>query len=165
MTNFKAKSAIGAGLIAGLVFLILEMALVSIVAGESPWGPLRMIAAIALGEAVLPPPATFDGGIVAVAMVVHFTLSAVYGLIAGWMLSRTGAGAGSGLLAGTLFGLALYGINFYGFTAVFPWFAMARNGISIFAHAVFGATAAAGYLTLSAPRAAEGRVGIPRTAH
>jgi hypothetical protein len=36
----------------------------------------------------------------------------------------------------------LYVVNFYGFTALFPWFAMARNWVSIVAHAVFGFAAA-----------------------
>ncbi len=40
--------------------------------------------------------------------------------------------------AGVVFGLLVYVFHFYGMTALFPWFAMARNWISILAHAVFG---------------------------
>jgi hypothetical protein len=36
------------------------------------------------------------------------------------------------------FGLAIYVVNFYGFTALFPWFADARGWIAILSHAVFG---------------------------
>jgi hypothetical protein len=39
--------------------MMLQMGLVAL-AGDSPWGPPRMIAAIVMGEGVLPPPATFD---------------------------------------------------------------------------------------------------------
>ena len=37
-----------------------------------------------------------------------------------------------------LVGLALYVVGFYGFTAIFPWFAMARNMITIVSHIAFG---------------------------
>lgn len=43
-----------------------------------------MIAAIAMGRGVLPPPATFAIGIMMMAMVIHFMLSWVYALIYGW---------------------------------------------------------------------------------
>lgn len=130
------KAAIGAGLVAGLVFLSLEMMMVALVMGESPWGPPRMIAAIVLGQGVLPPPATFDFGIVLVAMIVHFILAIVYALIFAFAAQRWTTGVA--VMAGGVFGLILYLVNFYGFTAVFPWFAMARNWVSVFAHIVFG---------------------------
>ncbi len=141
------KSAIWAGLIAGVVFIMLEMLLVSLVAGGSPWAPVRMMAAILMGRDVLPPPATFDPGIVMAAMVVHFALAIVYGLILSLLVYRLEVGPA--LLIGALFGLGLYVVNFYGFTAVFPWFAMARNGMSVLAHAVFGLTAAWVYKELA----------------
>jgi hypothetical protein len=130
------KAAIGSGLVAGLVFLVLEMMMVALVLGESPWGPPRMIAAIVLGKGVLPPPATFDFGIVIVAMIVHFILAIVYALIFAFAAQRLTTGVA--VAAGGAFGLILYLVNFYGFTAVFPWFAMARNWVSVFAHTVFG---------------------------
>ena len=37
------KAAIWAGIIAGAVFMMLEMVLVGTVGGQSPWGPPRMI--------------------------------------------------------------------------------------------------------------------------
>lgn len=149
------KAAVWSGLIAGVVFLVLEMLLVSLIAGDSPWAPMRMMAAILLGQGVLPPPATFDVGIVAAAMVVHFALAIGYGLILSLLVFRLETGPA--LLIGALFGLGLYVVNFYGFTAVFPWFAMARNGMSILAHAVFGLTAAWAYKAL-AKREARGGI-------
>jgi hypothetical protein len=144
------RAGIYAGLIAGAVFLILEMGMVWLFMGESPWAPPRMIAAIMLGEGVLPmppdKPATFSPGIVATAIVIHFVLSIVYGLLgAASVANRMGYGAA--LAVGALCGLAIYLINFYPIAnAFFPWFAMARNWISIFAHVVFGAVVGAGYV-------------------
>jgi hypothetical protein len=152
------RAGVYAGLIAGVVFLILEMTMVWLFMGESPWAPPRMIAAIVLGEGVLPmppdKPATFSFGIVMTAMIIHFLLSIIYGLIgAAIVANRMGYGAAIGL--GALAGLAIYLINFYPVaSAFFPWFAMARNWISIFAHIVFGAVVGAAYVGLRRPASA-----------
>ena len=42
------------------------------------------------------------------------------------------------VLIGAVFGLLIYLVNFYGFTAIWPWFAKARNFISLFSHVMFG---------------------------
>ena len=75
------KAATWSGIIAGFVFLVLEMVMVPLFGGGSLWGPPRMMAAIVLGKGVLPPPATFDFGIVMVAMGLHLVLSIVYAVI------------------------------------------------------------------------------------
>ena len=111
--------------------------------GGSPWAPPRMIAAIILGKSVLPmpdQPVTFDFVVMMVAVVLHLMLSIVYTIIVGWPCRKLSMG--TSILIGAVFGLAIYIINFYGFTAVFPWFAMARNWISIFSHIMFGIIAA-----------------------
>lgn len=136
-----------AGIIAGAVFLMLEMLLVWAVKGESPWGPPRMIGAMVLGEGVLPPPATFDIGIVMMAMVIHFILSVAYGLLGAWMVHRFDMGVA--LLVGGVYGLAIYIVNFLMIAPVmFPWFGMARGGISIFAHIAFGVVLTGAYIAL-----------------
>ncbi len=132
------KAAAWAGIIAGAVFLILEMVLFETVGGESLWGPPRMMAAMVLGEGVLPPPATFDAGIMMVAMMIHFPIAILFGIMLGWVISNWRLGLSASIVVGTVFGLLIYFVNFYGFTAIWPWFAMARNLISIFAHAMFG---------------------------
>lgn len=147
------KAAIWAGIIAGVVFIMLEMALVALVQGMSPWGPPRMMAAMVMGEGVLPPmkgAVTFDPGVVAVAMIVHLVLSIILAVILGLGISRFGLSLLAAILSGAVFGIVVYYINFYGFTAVFPWFAMARGAISIFAHAVFGAVAGGVYQAIAA---------------
>jgi hypothetical protein len=151
------RAGVYAGLIAGAVFLFLEMSMVWLFMGESPWAPPRMIAAIVLGEGVLPmppdKPATFSFGIVMTAMIIHFVLAIIYGLIGAAIVARRmGYGAAIGL--GALAGLIIYLINFYPIAgAFFPWFAMARNWISIFAHIVFGAVVGAAYVGLRKPAA------------
>lgn len=80
------KAAIWAGLVAGLVFLVLEMTMVPLSGGGSPWGPPRMIAAIAMGPDVLPPPATFDLTILMVAAVIHFVLSIILAVMLAWIV-------------------------------------------------------------------------------
>ncbi len=140
------KAATWAGIIAGMVFLLLEMIMVPVFGGGSPWGPPRMMAAIVLGEGVLPPPATFDAVIVMAAMGLHLVLSIAYAVMFALVVNRLNFGPA--LALGAVGGLILYLVNFYGFTALFPWFAMARNWISIFGHVVFGLAAAGTYLAI-----------------
>lgn len=54
-TPIRWSAAVWAGVIAGAVFLVLEMVMVPMFLDGSPWGPPRMIAAMAMGEEVLPP--------------------------------------------------------------------------------------------------------------
>lgn len=140
------KAGALAGLIAGAVFMMMEMGLVAM-AGDSPWGPPRMIAAIVMGDGVLPPPATFDLMILMAAMAVHFMLSIVIGV--GFALVARRFGLVMAVVAGAVVGLGLYVVNFYGFTAIFPWFAMARNTISIVSHVAFGVVLGLSYRMLA----------------
>ena len=135
--RIKAKAALWAAIIAGIVFMMLEMIMVSVFMGGSPWGPPRMIAAIVMGKEVLPPPATFDAAIMMVAMLIHFGLSVILAFLFAFIARGRATSMAVGL--GVVFGLVVYFVNFYGMTAAFPWFAMARGWIGIFAHIVYGA--------------------------
>ena len=137
-TKLDVRAAIWAGIIAGVVFMMLEMVLVATVGGGSPWGPPRMIAAIGMGKDVLPPPATFDLGVMIVAMAIHFVLAILLGMILGLIVSHWKLGLMASIGVGAIFGLAVYLVNFYGFTVLFPWFAMARTPITLLTHVVFG---------------------------
>jgi hypothetical protein len=144
------KAATWAGLIAGAIFLMMEMILL-VVVGESPWGPPRMMAAMIMGEGVLPPPGTSDLVVVMVAMIVHFVLSIALALAFAWAISLWHVSFGAALALGAGFGLLVYLVNFYPITAVlFPWFAMARNWITISSHIVFGIVLAWAYVHLTA---------------
>lgn len=135
-----------AGAAAGVVFGILEMTMVPLFLDQSPWAPVRMIAAIGLGPEVLPPQAALSTNVVVVALIVHFTLSLVYG----WALAPIikAAALTQAVLLGLAFGLAVYLVNFHLFTAMFPWFSEARNWVSILVHLVFGGALAGSYVGL-----------------
>jgi hypothetical protein len=135
------------GLIAGVAFMMLEMLMVWAFMGASPWGPPRMIAAMALGQGVLPPPATFDLGIFMAAMFIHFALSWLLAAVFAWAFG--GLNTGTAVLVGAVFGLVVYFVNFYGFTAIWPWFANARNWVSVFAHIMFGVILAWSYKAIA----------------
>ena len=148
MTNINSSAAIKAGLIAGLVFMMLEMLLVATVGGGSPWAPPRMIGAMVMGEGVLPP-ASFDLTVFLVAMLIHIVLAVLLGFIFAAIAEAARLSKPAAAIVGLLFGLAVYVVSFYGMTAIFPWFAMARNGISIFAHLMFGLVLGYSYRALA----------------
>jgi ABC-type sulfate transport system permease subunit len=152
VTDWKAGA--WAGVIAGLVFLMLEMVLVWMAQGQSPFGPPHMMAAMVLGKEVLPPPDTwapFDLKIVMTAMMIHFPVSIAYGLLGAWLVHRFDWAGG--LMIGAALGLAIYIVNFYMIApVVFPWFEMGRNWIGAFSHLMFGAVLAGAYIALRRPR-------------
>ncbi len=126
-----------ASIVAALVFAMMEMVLVAVVMGQPWYAPLHMIAAIVLGPSgVLPPPAAFNLGVAGVAMVVHVVMAIIYGLVLSTVLLAFRSSLA--WIIGLVFGVALYYINFYGFTMLFPWFADARGWIGFVSHAVFG---------------------------
>ena len=143
------RAAIYAGILAGIVATLVEVALWAVFTSALPailFRDARLAAAIVMDRGVLPPPATFDATVMLVATLVHFALSILYALLLAGMLSnRRGMNA---LLAGAAFGLGLYALNMYGFTLVFPWFETARDWITVAAHVTFGVTAAGAYRLL-----------------
>ncbi|MBA3771271.1 MAG: hypothetical protein H0X13_01920 [Ramlibacter sp.] len=144
-TSIRWGTAVWAGIVGGIVFMMLEMLLVWLAMGQSPWGPPRMIAAMVLGKDVLPPPATFSAPIMMVTMAIHMMASAAYGLVLGAIVHRMGKGAA--LATGAVFGLvAVYFVNFHVVAPMmFPWFTEAQNWVSVLTHVVFGAVVAAVY--------------------
>lgn len=150
------RSGIWAGLIAGLAFMMIEMGLVWLAQGESPWGPPHMIAAMALGDDILPPPGTwapFDLGVITTAMMIHMVLSGLLGML-GALLLR-GAGMGKALLFGAMFGIPVYVLTFYIIAPIaFPWFVTARNWVSAFSHIMFGVVFGIAYRALHQRRLA-----------
>lgn len=107
----------------------------------------RFAAAIILGEGVLPPPMTLDWLVMFLATAIHMVLSLGYALALAWLIHPLNWKAS--LLAGGLYGLALYTVNMYGFVHIFPWFVETRDWITLTAHLVFGVSAAAVFKTLS----------------
>lgn len=137
------SAAVWAGILAGAVFLIVQLVLFPFVTGGSPWVVTRLIAAIVLGQGVLPPPAAFDGLVIVVGLVVHFVLSITFALLLAFIVHRWGLWVG--IIGGALFGLALYVINYYTFSLFFPWFFPMRSWIDVVSHVLFGAVAGGVY--------------------
>jgi hypothetical protein len=139
-------AALGAGTAAAIISTVAQILLWATLTDALPgvlWRDARLAGAIILGPVALSPPATFDAQIFLVATVVHFGLSIVYAMVLAAIIAARSTR--SSLIVGGLFGLALYAINLYGFTAVFPWFTVARGGITLAAHLVFGLSASATY--------------------
>lgn len=142
-SRLNLRAALWAGVIGSLVFQVLEIVLIPLFGGGSPWGPARMIAAIVLGQGVLSPAGTFSLPVVVTALVVDIVLAMIYAAVLAAIVRRWSLGAAA--VAGAVFGVVLYAINFYGFTVLFPWFVIGRNGVTIFTHVVFSLTVALVY--------------------
>ncbi len=130
------RAALLASLIAGLVYLVVQIVMAVWLFGSTPWVVLRWQAAILLGEGVLPPPAGFASLPILVGLLLHFALSVLYGLLIAFIIHRGGLLVG--IVGGGLVGLALYALNFYTFTILFPWFFAIRNWLIILGHVLFG---------------------------
>ena len=144
------RVTIWAGVIAGTLATMIQVLLWLVFTDDFSailYRDARLTAAMVLGGSVLPPPATFDVGIMLAATLVHFALSIVYAALLAPLTVRLGDVLA--LLAGAVFGVALYIVNLYGFTAIFSWFAQVRGWIALIAHGVFGVTVISVYRCLN----------------
>lgn len=144
------RPALLAGLTGGIAYLLMQFLWTPLRTGENVWTWVHMSGAIALGRGALQARDTFDPSILAVALLVHFALALVYGALLALLLSRGDTGAlrwnlARTTLAGAVFGLVLYALNYHAFTVWFPWFAELRHGVTLFNNVVFGAAAAFAY--------------------
>jgi hypothetical protein len=147
-----ARAAIYAGVAAGILATALQIVLWAIFTDAIPailYRDSRFAAAIVLGPGVLPPPASFDPGIMMIAAVVHFALAIAYALLLARLIANLRMR--TSLVVGAAFGLSVYALNMYGFTAVFPWFASSRDWITTLTHLVFGMVLAAVYRIAAKP--------------
>ncbi len=140
------RAAVIAGLLAGVLTLLLWMILLMVTTGGSIWTPFHHIAAILLGEGVLTPSQDIDFRVVLTGTLIHLTLSVVYAIVLAFIIHRWGLVVG--IIGGALFGLAIYIINYYSFTYLFPWFYPLRSWIALVGHIFFGAAAGGIYEAL-----------------
>jgi len=131
------SSAIWAGLIGGAVFLVANLVLTPVLYGGNAWVSIRLLASIAMGTKILAPPATFDAGALAAALVTHFALSIAFAMLVAFVVHRWGLIFG--IVGGALLGLFLYLINFYTLTYFFPQFFPMRGGGMFWGHLLYGA--------------------------
>ena len=134
-----AMTGIAWGVVAGIVFAMFEMVM-SAILGNGFFMPLRMIGAIVLGKDALMSSYSLAGAAVA-GLVVHMMLSAMYGLVFGvviGLVSNLRSSRTMLMLTATLFGFALWIVNFYMVTTVaFNWFTNANQTVQFFAHTFF----------------------------
>ncbi len=140
------RAAVIAGLLAGALTMLLQMILWVTVTGGSLWTPIYHASALLLGPDSFAPAGAPDGGIVAVGLLVHMLLSLVYTLLLAFIIHRWGLIVG--IVGGALFGVALYLINYYSMTYLFPWFFPIRSWLVLAAHIFFGAAAGGIYEAL-----------------
>ena len=142
-----------AGIAAGAVMMVLELAWAASMGDVSPWRVTQLIAALTMGsEATLSAPAAqFSLAVVVVALVTHYALGIFSGLVLAWILSAILRFGGFGVAeaVGGAFGAFIYLVNFHLLTAWAPWFAELRGWGTFILHVIFGLVAAVGYTWLS----------------
>lgn len=110
----------------------------------------RLTAAIVMGEAVLATAPAWRWDVLLAATLIHFALSIACAALALPFARRLGTVPA--LLGGAGYGLAIYLVNLHGFTALFPWFAVARGGVTLLTHVAFGLALVAACRALSPRR-------------
>ncbi len=128
--DFQWPAALGAGLIPGLILLIVPRG--------SPWSALTFFTPVVMGRTV--PPQT--GMSLGSSMLLHLAIAIVYGLIISRVVARVTQLRA--VVAGGITGLILYLINF----GVVSWSVPEFRGnevLVVFTHAVFGLIAGGAY--------------------
>lgn len=134
-----ALTGVVMGLLAGMAFILFELIMAAII-GPSAVMVLRAISAIVLGPGALEPSVNV-GAAVVIGLIVHFVLSAVFGLIFSmvvWAVPSLISSDGVLLGAAAIYGLVLWIVNFYVIAPrAFPWFTEANPVVQFFAHILF----------------------------
>jgi hypothetical protein len=138
-TRRGIKEGIGFGLIAGLIFGVIEI-IAAVLMGDPPLMPVRMFASTVLGEQALEqtPAATA----IPLGLLAHFVLSAMFGLIYGAINARfstaTETSYGRQVALGLMFGAVLWLVNFQIIARlIYPWFLMTPQFLQMAMHAMF----------------------------
>lgn len=130
-----------AGIVAMIVFAIIEMAFSWAMRGTSPLQPLVVFGTATL-HALMPPAHVGGGARTAIAgAACLLALGAVSGVILAYIVDRIGVGAAA--LAGAIFGLAMYAIDMHGVARLLPALADLRDWMSALAYVIQGALTAA----------------------
>ena len=128
------------GVIAGALFMTVEMFLTEAFGRGSIWDPVRLSASIALGDRAVATSTPFTFDIFFVGILVHFMLSIWYAVVLGMLIYKLRTAVA--VLLGAGFGLLLYFVHFHALTSWYPWVASSRSWIVIVTHLVFGISAA-----------------------
>jgi len=138
-----------AGFAAGAILMVLDLLWSLVTTGSGPWATSNWIAEAVMGVQTADT-SKFDPVVVAVALAAHYALGIVSGIVlaAAIVPLRMDETAGKAIVAGLVFGLAVYLVNFHGFASFLPWFAKMRGWTTFVAHLVFGVAAALLYWKL-----------------
>ena len=135
----RATDVVVAGLVAGAAATAVQVLLWTATGADATALLLRdarLTAALILGRQALSPAAGDGIATLVTAAGVHFALSVLFAAPLHRFIK--GRRAMASMLAGGSFGALLYVVNLHVLTALFPWFAVARGGITLAAHLAFG---------------------------
>jgi hypothetical protein len=133
------ETTVLAGIAAGTVATVAQLALwwlTAVPVLETLLRDARLTAAIAMGRGVLSATPPWRWDVWLVATLIHFALSIAYAVPVSLLTGRLRASVE--LVAGAGYGAVIYGVNLYGFTALFPWFSASRGTLTLLTHLVFG---------------------------
>lgn len=129
-----------AGLVAGTVFLLINVIFTPLLLQVNPSVVLRYMGGLVLGQGVLTGTSMTP---IIVGVIVHYALSLLFALVIAIVVHRFGLLVG--IVGGAILGLALYGINLYTMTVLFKWFFAINSPVLLVSHIVFGAVAGGVY--------------------
>ena len=129
-----------AAVVAGTLFLLVNILLMPFVLETDPLLLIRYQASLVLGPDVLVSP---TASTILVGIITHYLLALIFTFIITIVIHRWGLLVG--IMGGALLGLALYCINLYTMTLVFPWFFAINNSVLLLSHVLFGAAAGGVY--------------------
>ncbi|MBO0837923.1 MAG: hypothetical protein J2P28_20740 [Actinobacteria bacterium] len=139
MSSGGLGRTLGAGIVAGVaagVTMALFVMAMNVVYGDSFLDWLHYSAGIALGRSALPDSAPLF--VVSVGLVVHLSLSALYGAIFSVAARYIKIVRRDLIVATAVFGLGLWIVNFYVFSPLlFPWFNDSPFIVQFIAHTIF----------------------------
>jgi hypothetical protein len=139
--------AILAGIVAMIVFAIIEMAFSWAMRGTPPWTPLAIFGTVTL-HAIVPSAAVGGGPRTAAAgAALLVALGALSGVILAILVHRVGTATAA--IVGVVFGIAMYAIDMYGVARIFPSLVGLRDWMSALAYVIQGALTAGLYKVMT----------------
>lgn len=128
-----------AGLTAGTIATLVQVLLwwlFDVPLHETIFRDIRLTAALIMGIDILSPMHGMAWDIFFAAALIHTLLSVFYALLPAYWVGKWPPVTST--IAGAMYGLAIFLVNLYGFTILFPWFEVARDWITLLAHLAFG---------------------------
>lgn len=132
-----------AGFVAGTIFLIVNILVMTLVMGLNAETLLRYAASVVLGPSVL---ITSSIGVTLFGVVMHYVFCLLTALVIAIVVHRWGLGVG--IVGGAILGLCIYIIVFYLGTLALPWLFAITGPLLALTHVMMGAIAGGIYESL-----------------